>query len=230
MNSQQNSIYAMFIRVLRVLDDHQTAWATNAKFAANRATLSANVQSIAKAQKEQETDKTGITRDKETSREVLASLAFEAASGIRSYAADTDNRELEQSVKFTEAGLAAMTEARLTATSEVIHTAGVKHLAQLAEYGLTTESLESLKTAIDNFKGAQPETRLAINNSTQATITLRKLLTATTDLLKRQLDTKMVMFKKSHEGFYNAYSQARNIIEPGAPAKKEEGKEEQKKG
>ncbi len=224
MNAQQTSIYAMFTRTFRVLDDNKAIWSANSKFSDNYTTFSNNIKGIGEAQKQQETDKTGITQDKGTARETLAELSFEMASGIRSFAADNNNQELELSVKFTEAGLASMAEARLTATSEMIYAAGAKNLVDLSEYGVKAESLSALKAAIDAFKSAQPETRLAINTGSQATTDIRKLFTETSNPLKRQLDTKMIIFKKTNLDFYNAYFQARNIIEPGVPKKKEEAK------
>jgi hypothetical protein len=219
MNSIQTSTYAMFVRTQRVLADNKTAWTTNTKFMANSIMLGENIVSIAEEQKMQESDKTGIAQDKETARETAAELAFGVASGLRSFAADANNRELEQSVRFTEAGLGRLAETRLASTCEMIHGLGTKHLADLGEYGVTAAGLDALKAAIVSFKAVQPDARLAINKGSKATTTMRKLFTATSNLLKRQLDTKMAMFKKTDKDFYNAYFQARNIIEPGAPAK-----------
>ncbi len=219
MNSIQTSTYSMYVRIQRVLGDNKASWSANTKFTANTVVLDENIASIAEEQKMQESDKTGIVQDKETARELLAELAFGVASGLRSFAADANNRELEQSVKFTEAGLGRLAEARLTSTCEMIHDLGMQHVAELAEYGVTSASLDALKAAIAAFKDVQPDARLAINTGSQATTNMRKLFSATSDLLKRQLDTKMVLFKKTNEDFYNAYFQARNIIEPGAPAK-----------
>jgi hypothetical protein len=219
MNSIQTSSYAMFVRIQRILSDNRTVWASNTKFAANSVTLDENITSIAEEQKMQESDKTGIAQDKEKARETVADLAFGVASGLRSFAADGSNRELEQSVKFTEAGLGRMAETRLASISEMIHGLGTKHLADLTEYGVSAAGLDALKNAIVAFKAVQPDARLAINKGSKATTSMRKLFTATSDLLKRQLDTKMAMFKKTNKDFYNAYFQARNIIEPGTSAK-----------
>jgi len=219
MNAQQTSTFAMFGRTEKVLTDNNALWATNVRFAENVTALSANIAAIAIAQREQESDKTGIALDKETARQRLAGAAFEVASAVRSYAADANNRELEQGVKYSESGLVQMSESRLVSSCEIILQQGTAHLAALADYGLTAAILAELKAAIDTFIEVLPDTRLAINTGSMATERMRKLFSATSSLLKRQLDTKMVGFRKTNEAFYTAYTLARNVIEPGAALK-----------
>jgi hypothetical protein len=224
MNSIQTSIYAMFLRTQKVLDNNKAVWTANTKFTANYTAFAANLGAIGTEQKQQGTDKTGITKDKEVVKENLVELAATTASGIRSYAADVNNRELEETVKLSQSKLDSLAEVKLINTCEVIHTQGTKNVAALAEYGVTAAVLTELKTLTDKYKAMQPNTRLAINTGSLATGRLRTLITATGNLLKRQLDTKMPQYKKSHSDFYNAYFQARNIIEQGADSKKEEKK------
>jgi hypothetical protein len=219
MNAFQTSTYAMFLRILKVLDNNRPLWATNTKFTANYTTLSENITAIAGEQRKQESDKTGITQNKDTLRENLMEQVFAIASGLRSYAADISDKELEQRVKTSENNLARIAETRLTNISESIHTLGTEHLDTLSEYGITAPMLAALRTTIDEFKNVQPDTRLAINTGALATVQMQKLFTSTSNLLRRQLDTKMVLYKKNNRAFHDAYFQARNIIDQSAPAK-----------
>jgi hypothetical protein len=214
----------MFLRTQKVLDNNKEVWTANTKFTGNYTTFVANIVAIGTEQKLQGIDKTGITKDKERVKENLVELAASVASGIRSYAADMNNRELEETVKFSQSRLDSLPQVKLTNYCEAIHAQGNKNVAALSEYGVTEGVLAELKEQTDKYKAMQPNSRLAINSSSLATERLRKLFTATSDLLKRQLDTKMAQYKKSHPDFYNAYFQARNIIEQGADSKKEEKK------
>lgn len=219
MNAQQTSIFAMFGRTEKVLTENKALWVANVKFAENSTTLSANIAAIANAQKQQESDKTGIAQDKDRTRIELAAQAFEVASAVRSFAADNNNRELEQGVKYSESGLVQMSESRLVSSSKIILEQATEHLAELADYGLTDATLAELTAVIATFTSVQPDARLAINTGSMATDRMRKLFSTTSSLLKRQLDTKMVGFRKTNEAFFTAYTLARNVIEPGAPTK-----------
>ncbi len=112
-----------------------------------------------------------------------------------------------------------MAEARLVSTCELVHELAAAHLVELGEYGVTGTARGALKMAIANFKDVQPDARLAINTSSQATARMKKLFSNTSDLLKRKLDTKMIAFRQTNEVFFTSYMQASNVIEPGKPSK-----------
>ena len=74
------------------------------------------------------------------------------------------------------------------------------------------EQVEDLKADFDGFLALNGEPRLYRIASAQATKDLEQLFTAAHELLNKQLDKVMKVFRSRNANFYNGYLSARAIV------------------
>ena len=91
--------------------------------------------------------------------------------------------------------------------------AAENNLEALAEYGVTAEQVEGLKTDFDGFLAINGQPRAYRVASVQATKDLELLFTEADDILNNKLDKVMSIFKRRDPGFYNGYQAARIIVD-----------------
>jgi hypothetical protein len=157
---------------------------------------------------------TGIAADKLVSEEDLCAVAARNAGLIYAYAAKSGNNELKQAVNFSKSDLLHLKDGELAPVCQNIHDAGVEHKAALAQYGVTTEKLAALQTAIDVYTGEVARPRNAIVDRKVIKAQVKELFKQADAILVEQMDNLIEDFADENPDFVAQYKAARIIIDP----------------
>ena len=156
----------------------------------------------------------GIAADKGNAKDNLARTASDFADIIAAFASATKNSALKQEVNYSYYKLAKMRDESLAPVCRIIYNRAEENLDALRDYGITTQKLALFDTAINDYAAKSPKTRTAIVNRQAQNANLRELFKQADDILNNQMDGLMKNFRTTHSDFYNAYSAAREVINP----------------
>ncbi|MDX2305284.1 MAG: hypothetical protein NW226_20915 [Microscillaceae bacterium] len=222
MTTNQENKFTMYQAVIRYLSTHETMLNALPHFTESFAQFKELVGRVEENKKNQETQITGITKQKNEWREDLIDLASEVAGKVKVYATFFKNAVLKQEIAYSESTLRKTAHNVLKDRAQIIHDKAKENLAQLAEYRVTQELLDKLAEAIQKFSEAMPSTRVSQIGKKGTTLNLRKTFAEIDVLLKERLDGLMQMLRKEEAQFYTGYTNARIIIDLRARGKNKE--------
>ena len=149
--------------------------------------------------------------------QVMVNAAFTVCSGLKAFAAATDNTQLFAQVDFSRTEVARGREADVVNRCQTLWDLGTAHAEALDEkYHVNAADLTALKRAITDFSDVQPKPRQSKAAVSAATSELVKLFDELDEVLHKQLDPLIEKFKKSEPTFYNEYKTARAIVDNAA--------------
>jgi hypothetical protein len=122
-------------------------------------------------------------------------------------------------VNFGRGEILHMEDEQIQQACTIILNAGLAHVANLGDYGVTAVKLTNFETLIANWHVESQLPRVAIAARKVATKAIPVLLRQMDVILKDQLDKLMVLFKDSEPTFYNTYVEARKVVDSGHGAK-----------
>jgi len=157
----------------------------------------------------------GATADKNTQEELLVDSIFEVSSGVYAMAVRKGDATLQQKVKYTEGDLQTAREGALVTIGKSVAALARENLTALADYGIDEVTVKALEESTARFKSLVSTPRADIAQRKAAQARLKGLFTETSGLLNNQLDRLLVKFKNGEPGFYNAYMNARIIVDHG---------------
>jgi hypothetical protein len=214
MNALQEAKLKMYRTTESYCNDNTAIIASNVAFQAAFNNFKTNIAAIISTAQADDVPLTGITMDKNKSKQKLCRMTAETAGVIFAYAATVGDNTLKMEVDLTVSDLTRMREDSLAARCQNIHDAGVENLAALGDYGITQDALNSLQTAIDTYSADTPKTRTAISQRKTTTANLAALFDETDTLLKDRLDRLVQIFKAAHPEFVQAYEVTRRVVKP----------------
>lgn len=220
MTDAQINQLNMYIQVQKTYEDFPNIWSSNARLTTDHSTLLANILVIEAQRDTQEVGNKGISQDKNVQKESLVTQAAFVATAVKTFANDTNNNELANNVNYSISKLRGMREMELLAAAKVIHEKAQAQAALLSDYGITAATLPDLLASINAFKELQPKPQKAINSSKTATKTLAAIMKETNELLSNQMDGKMAQYERTAPDFFNAYTNARQVISRGKSSAK----------
>jgi hypothetical protein len=157
----------------------------------------------------------GKTSSKVKRKKELASMGQEIASSVQAYASTTGNSDLYMEVNFGRTVIFRKEDEQVQQVCTIILNAGLAHVANLGDYGVTTEKLTVFETMIANWHVASQSPRVAIVERKAATKAIPVLLRKMDRILKDRMDKLMVLFRESEPTFYNTYLEARKVVKAG---------------
>lgn len=92
------------------------------------------------------------------------------------------------------------------------HDAVMPHVAQLADFGVTTATLENLQRKIDTAATMLPAARGTSVDKKAATMQLAAAIRAMDAALQKQIDPLLLPLRKTHPQFYERYQVAREVV------------------
>ncbi len=143
---------------------------------------------------------------------MLGDAAYEVAAATRACAVASGNKELAARVNISRSALTDGRDPEIVARCQDIHAVATQYLASLADYGVNSTKLNTLKKKIDAFQAAQPKPRQGRATTSAATKMLASLFAQADELLTKRLDGLAVQFKDAQPDFYNAYRTVRRIV------------------
>jgi len=215
MTTRQENRMSSLLAVRKQLNENISIWGGVVTFAMVVSLFIAKIVLIQQTEMKQKRSTKGITGGKKTKQNELIEKMIEGASAIQSFASDTKNEDLYELVNYGEGELENMADSLLKDRGQLILDTVNAHAADLVGEGFDGADILELQTLVNDYEAALPAPKNAISNKKTATSFLKTLFTEVTDLLEKNLDKKMVQFKKSHPEFYSDYINNREIIDLG---------------
>jgi hypothetical protein len=213
MTTNQENKLKMYFTVITYLNQYETMLNSLPHFSECFTQLKDWVNQIEENKKLQETQITGITKQKDEWKDGLIDLAGEVANKVKVYATFTKNTILKEEVDYKDTDLRKVAHNVLKDRAQIIYDKAFENLASLADYRVTQELLDNLAATIQKFTASLPNTRVSQVSKKGITNNLKNIFADIDDLFKNRLDGLLLMLKKDEAQFYTGYSNARNIID-----------------
>lgn len=165
---------------------------------------------------EESADVSGATSAKAAARKTLEQLAIHCSRVLKAYATFSEDLRLFNAVDFTPSQLKYVSEQVLVSRAENILAEADDAPEAAAPYGLSTELVESLRTAKNAFADQRTKTRQAVVVRVDAGDQLSDAIDEADDLLKEKLDVLMELVEINYPALYNQYLAARVIVDRAA--------------
>jgi len=215
MTGKQESVFNMDLTTKNELTQNATITGTlPAAYTGLFTSFSANLTQIQMIDELQQTNKSGITDNKDLLREDLWDKGLDGSRKIGAFAKITGNMVLEKEIRFTDSEFKRSTDVGLKNMCQLIYDRGNSNLAGLASYGIIPAWLTAFKASIDAFNAAIPNPRLGIIERKQQTEQLGILFKSNDGILKK-IDALVEVVRLSQPQFYSAYKSSRIVIEHG---------------
>jgi len=181
--------------------------------------LKAGQATINQNRQVQEADSSGLTKNKSELRSELNRLILLFAAGLKAHATSTKNSELKTKANYKAYDLQKTADSVLADIGRLLHETALPIRSDLAKYAVTEPDFQKMEQLLDEFRLAIPKRRVAINISKVSTGNIDGVFKAQDKLLKEQVDALMEPFRFSQPDFYNAYRNARSVVDYTGRAK-----------
>jgi len=213
-NHQENKL-SMYITTQQVVNFHYEVWKDSKAFTNQVTTFESIIAEIMRVRTVQESEITGVTKDKAEACFTAVEKGITAAMKISAYASVIGNNKLRDRVFYSYSKLIRSRDTFVLDRLNIIYNAAVEHLPEMADYDLTQEHVDELAVLISNYRKAVEDPRQAITNRSRATQELAELFAQADRILKERMDTLLEHFKSLSSEFYKQYKNARKIVDLG---------------
>lgn len=220
MTQEQDDIITMFETTLVILDKNQNVWKNGVAFADAVARAKNGTANIRTKTGKQQAPIEGVTGEKAQVRDDLEEKLLVTAGAISAFAAKNADPDLAAQVEMNRSSLDRLPASDLVQTGQRVVDAATGHLAALADYGVTGDTLDALKTALNLFANKKESTREAVVGRKVETLSLPEAIASVRSIFRNELDKLMQAFKKPDPDFYKAYFAARIIVNRAATISK----------
>ncbi len=160
-------------------------------------------------------DNSGLSASKKLEKDALIKQAFELTSIIFAMASRNKDQVLLAKVDFPISELMHLRESELATRCKNILELGRSNLPQIITFGTSEVKLTALDEQIAHYKLSLPVRRISVSELKAANKKLKELLKQATDLVTDQIDRMLVQFGTINPDFYNAYLNARKVVDYG---------------
>lgn len=165
------------------------------------------------------TSLTGITMDKNVSKQDLIAETATMAGRIYAYAAKSGNNTMKQAANYSETDLRRLKDTELAPACQAIHDLAEANKAELKDYGVTAAKLTALQAKITAYAAAVPKPRSAIAGRKTTKEQIKQLFKTADAILAEQMDRLIDDFATDNPEFVAGYRNARMIVDPRTPPK-----------
>jgi len=202
----------MYLATDKVLDVNRPLFEGLEELTTAQNRLKEYIQQVEANRQVQEANQTGITETKVVMRQELTMLVQKVIAGLTAYSTATKDATLRQKVHYSQTSLARMPDPVFTDVARLILAEARPRVDSLGKYFVMDSDLARLEVLIPQFKAAIPQKRVATNISKVSTLNIADVFAATDKLLKQEIDLLMMPFQFTQPDFYNAYKNARIIV------------------
>ncbi len=210
----------MFYAVKDTCETHIAIWTPLVPYATAHGEFLANLGLIEDNTEKQELQLDGIATNKRERRDVMVALTLAVAQAAYALATDTGDPELKAKMNYSRSDLLEGRDTVIGQRCQGVHTEANAVAGSLVAYGVTAADLTALQTAINKYVAVVSAPRTAITIRKGATAAIETLTRENLTILNERMDKLMVTFKTTAPSFYQAYFDARIIVDLG-------GKEEE---
>jgi hypothetical protein len=153
----------------------------------------------------------GKTQAKRSAEKELIDSIMAIASGMFAWAIETGNNEVSALTDVRRSYLTQTRDTELAQKAEAIYRAASDNIADLGDYGITTEMVTELSSQIAAYNAALGEREGSMALRSGAVVSLKTLFQEADDILKKRIDRLMETFVNSEPEFYSGYRSVRVI-------------------
>lgn len=204
MNKTQQAKLGMMDNILALCAANAGVVAFVIAFSKGVTKLQDIVKAIKKAAQIQAGQSTG-GKNKAVAKEDLAEITLTVANGVSAYGSSIGDGDLVKSMEFTLSKLEKTRDENLPNVAETVKGVALSLLADLGDYGITTQTVDDLDKAITNFEIAntdpatiKAEKEVATKNIKQGFADADTLFDTILDKLVKQLAAKDAEFVKKY--------------------------------
>lgn len=205
----------MYRSVETVLDENQNIWQVLVAFVAAVAAFKSSIQTINSLEESRNGGTKGVTASKQAKRDAMTAATLVVAGGVRAYASAHNDEELRAKVNYTPSVLRNTRDTEAATICQGIHNTANGLVANLADNGVTPQTLTDLQTKITAYNAAIGKPRTKLSNNRAAGTMLELEFEAADKVLEEQLDGMIEQFKVN-QSFYQSYLAAREVVDNAA--------------
>jgi hypothetical protein len=214
MNNNQSAIYSMLRRTSDLLKRNQSLTVDLPTFSNLESLLDEKSIQIGILGEQREEDISDLKRHKDELRIVATQKVLDITRRIVAYAKIMENEVLAQKVNYSEANMARLTDNDFVTACSIVYTVIEENAYPLITYGITTNTLDTLKTSIDAFKAAMYAPKKEYIEMKQTGEKLVKLFDEE-EIILEKMDVLIEILRESQPAFYNEYQDTRKLTHTG---------------
>jgi hypothetical protein len=213
MNKRQSNKLNSYQSVKGVLQDNKPVYENIPIINQTVVSFFEIVDQIDKIATKTEMDTTGETSAKIVAKEKLASLASSLAASGSVWAFEQKDVELEAALAYSYSDLRYARDTETLQISRAIESELLDCQAELADYMVSDENMADLHRLIEGFEDSLEIKGGVKSGSVAETRQLAILYRVADDLLSKKLDRFVVRLKSNYPTFFDAYQNARMIVD-----------------
>ena len=198
----------------QVMDDNASLWNTTPAIVTEHGNLGASITRLDELAVLQGTDTTGYAAQKLVLRKDLADKTMVVAGPLAAFARISDDLPLLEKVDITRSDIINAKDTDAQDIAQLILDETTALGPALGPVGITAGMVTDLTSAITAFTDSIPMPRAAITETEAATEAIEEEFVVMDEILTT-LDELMEPFKATDPDFFNAYRNARKIVDTG---------------
>ena len=213
---------SMFKTVDIATENHATVIDAILPLKSARTELKQIIVNLGNAVQKQSTNISGYTEEKKQRRQKMTDQTFVVGQLVSAFAIAKNMTALDAEVNYSITTLNRMSDDEVGEICNKVYLKAKEHLADLADYGITTAVLNELKELIDNYNSKTQLNKVTLEQKSEQTKIIAQLIKDGKALLTNSFDKLMLILRNTNPEAYNAYVAARNSM-PKRHAKKSNG-------
>ena len=222
MERFQENHLSMFKTVDIATENHATVIDAILPLKSARTELKQIIVNLGNAVQKQSTNISGYTEEKKQRRQKMTDQTFVVGQLVSAFAIAKNMTALDAEVNYSITTLNRMSDDEVGEICNKVYLKAKEHLADLADYGITTAVLNELKELIDNYNSKTQLNKVTLEQKSEQTKIIAQLIKDGKALLTNSFDKLMLILRNTNPEAYNAYVAARNSM-PKRHAKKSNG-------
>ena len=210
---------SMFKTVDIATENHATVIDAILPLKSARTELKQIIVNLGNAVQKQSTNISGYTEEKKQRRQKMTDQTFVVGQLVSAFAIAKNMIALDGDVNYSITTLNRMSDDEVGEICNKVYLKAKEHLADLADYGITTAVLNELKELIDNYNSKTQLNKVTLEQKSEQTKIIAQLIKDGKALLTNSFDKLMLILRNTNPEAYNAYVAARNSM-PKRHAKK----------
>jgi len=155
----------------------------------------------------------GVAVDKAMARKKLSIMGADIATLVFTYAVEINDQQLMKEVNYSATALKKTKDDQLPLRLKNIYDKAKENLTALEPFGLNIQLLTSFNDLLDTYKDKVPNPRRAASAKKNIKANLTQLFKEADEILKLQVDKRMVALKYSYPDFVAEYKSNRILID-----------------
>ena len=213
MNKNQINKSRMYGSVDLVLDNHASIFDKQEALKNAHLRLKNGVIQIGQYRQVQEANTSGLTKNKTQLRNSAVAGILHFSAALRSYATLVKNEELKVKTTYRESDLKKAPDPILLDIGILLFGLANQYKDEIAKFFVGETELKEMESLLTSFKLSIPQRRAATSTSKVSTLNIHEVFKSLDQLLKEEMDVLVLLFRTTQPDFYNAYRNARRIVD-----------------